>query len=144
MLKLFCQRGGFEEWVSSDSRDPAGLLPYAQDEAFQNAWYANQRDGGLQSQNCWYRGNTENVQDEAEKMLAESEGKGKVEKPYLFIGATGDAVCKAEFIEMPKQMGLVPDLETVVLESHHWVPYEKPKEAAEAILGWLKKKGFAQ
>ncbi|KJX92427.1 alpha/beta-hydrolase like protein [Zymoseptoria brevis] len=143
MLKLFCNRGAMAEFITSDQKDPAGLLPYAQDEAFENAWIATQANGGLQSQNCWYRAHVEGVQDASEKVLAEGLGNGKVEKPYLFVGANGDAVCRTDFIEMPKQMGLVPDSEVVELESRHWVPYEKPEEAAGVIVGWLKKRGFA-
>jgi hypothetical protein len=142
MHSLFCSRGAMEKWVSSDSTDSAGLLPYAQDPAFQSSWIETQQNGGLQSQNCWYRAQTEGIQDSAEKMLAESAGKGKVEKPYLFIGAGGDAVCKTAFIEAPKGMGLVPELEMVELESRHWVPYEVPGEAAGTIVEWLAKKGF--
>lgn len=137
MKTLFCVRGAMREWMSQGRTD-VELKPYAQDGKLKEEWMSMTREGGLTAPGCWYRAMAENYNFETEKKLP-----GVVEKPYLFIGCDGDAVCRTDFIEASKQAGAVKDLEVHELHSGHWCPYEKPDELGGLILEWLKKKGFA-
>lgn len=137
MKKLFCTRGAIREWVAAGRKD-VPLKKFAQDEVFKKEFIEEKKAGGMTAPGCWYRAMRENYQAETEKTL-----DGIVEKPYLYIGCTGDAVCRTDAIEIPKQAGLCPDVEVHELVSGHWCPFEKPDEVGSITVEWLKKKGFA-
>lgn len=143
MKTLFCTTGAMRSWVTQNRTD-VPLKPYATDPDLKDTWINWASTEGLTSAGCWYRAMAENIQQGTEKKILKT-GGGEVKRPYLFIGADGDAVCRTEAIEGVKQAGLVKkeDLKVVELHSGHWVPFEKPKEVGEAVLGWLRKNGFA-
>ncbi|KAF2165667.1 hypothetical protein M409DRAFT_67050 [Zasmidium cellare ATCC 36951] len=140
MKAMFCTRGAIRAFVSQGRKD-VPLKKYAQDESFKTAFIAEKKDGGMTAPGCWYRAMRENYQLPTEKKLAEQ--GVKVDQPYLFIGCTGDAVCRTDAIEIPKQAGIVSDVEVRELESGHWCPFEKPEEVGGIVVEWLGKKGFA-
>jgi pimeloyl-ACP methyl ester carboxylesterase len=137
MQSLFCVPGAFREFLENDRKD-VPLRAYAQDEKLKEAWMESRRAGGLLSHCCWYRTQVENVHLETERGL-----DGRVEKPYLFIGADGDAVCLTGAIEGPKKMGLVGDLTVKEVHSGHWSPLEVPDDISRIVLEWLDEKGFS-
>ena len=63
-----------------------------------------------------------------------------ISKPLLYIGQTGDWVCRTDLMGDAKEAGLVPDLEEKVLEAGHWFLYEVPQEFAETVGSWLTKR----
>ena len=138
MKKLFCTRGAIKDFVENDKRVNK-LKPYAQDGELKKEWMSDKEKGGLVSPCCWYRALAGDYQREAEGKIVGV----KVEKPYLFIGADGDAVCRTDFIEVPKQAGIVKEVEVHELHSGHWSPYEKPDEVGKIMAEWLEKQGFA-
>jgi soluble epoxide hydrolase / lipid-phosphate phosphatase len=135
MFKMFCVRGAMKEFVENDRR--VELKPYAQDKAFRDQWINAKKEGGMVAPTNWYRAMAHGYQIETESKL-----NGKVEKPYLFIGCSGDKVCRTDAIEGPKRAGLVPDCTVKEIESGHWLTYEKPDETAAIMVDWLKEKGF--
>lgn len=137
MKKLFCTRGAIKDFIENDKRVDK-LKPYGQDEEVKNEWIADKEKGGLVSPCCWYRAMAGNHQREAEGKLATY----KIEKPYLFIGSDGDAVCRTDFVEVPKQAGMLSDVEVHELHAGHWTPYEKPEEVGKIMAAWLETKGF--
>ena len=136
MYKMFCVPGAMRKCLEDDLREP--LKPYAQDGKLRDDWIAGKKEGGLVAPTCWYRAIAYNHNLEAEKTL-----DARIEKPYLFIGADGDAVCRTGFIEVSKGQGLLADVEVHELNASHWCPYEKPDEIGKITLEWLEKKGFS-
>ncbi|OJD27083.1 hypothetical protein ACJ73_01523 [Blastomyces percursus] len=67
--------------------------------------------GDLELREYAWEAMAENVYFEAEKVLAKEASVLMV--PTLFVACPGDAVCRPEFIEAPKQAGLLPDLAVV-------------------------------
>lgn len=138
MKKMFCVRGAMKEFLEADRQD-VPLKPYAQPEkGLMKEWLLSKEADGFMSQTCWYRALAGNHNQETESQL-----HAKVEKPYLFIGCDGDAVCRTDFIWQSKQQGLLEDLTVEELHSGHWCPYEKPDEVGRITLDWLKAKGFS-
>lgn len=60
----------------------------------------------------------------------EREDLRRIEVPVLYVGQTGDWVCRTDLMAEPKGMGLVPDLEEKVIEAGHWCLYECPERVA--------------
>lgn len=64
-----------------------------------------------------------------------------VQRPVLYIGSTGDAVCRPDAITGPRDAGQLPDLETHILEGvAHWIPMEAPQKAAEYIWSFIDRR----
>ena len=138
MKKMFCSGGSMRAFLSADPRD-VRLKPYAQNPELKNSWIQTKKStGGFMSPTCWYRAVAFNHQQATEKTL-----DPKVDKPYLFIGCDGDAVCRTDAIEVAKKEGWVRDLTVREVESGHWCPYEKPEEVAGIVVEWLRGKGFS-
>ncbi|KAK4495966.1 hypothetical protein PRZ48_013234 [Zasmidium cellare] len=140
MMKMFCTRGAIREFVSSGRTD-VPLKKFAQDEGFKKAFIDEKKEGGMTAPGCWYRAMRENYHLETERKLKET--GFVVEQPYLFIGCTGDAVCRTDAIEVAKGAGMVKDLTVKELESGHWCPFEKPDDVGRIVVEWLGEKGFA-
>jgi soluble epoxide hydrolase/lipid-phosphate phosphatase len=90
----------------------------------------------------YYHSLVKNTMLEDERDLCKAEGGevGKIEVPLLYIGQTGDFVCRIDQMGPAKGQGLVPDLEEKVVDAGHWVLYEKPDEIAGLITDWLQRK----
>lgn len=134
MRTVFCTRGALRPLLD-DAPEKYSLKPYAKGK-FKEEFLARFRRDGLVSPQCWYRVVTENVASEAEKEIPKENLLIKV--PCLYISSTGDTVCRTDLMEPVK--GLVPDLETYVVDANHWCPYEKPEEVRGFMAEWLKKK----
>jgi soluble epoxide hydrolase/lipid-phosphate phosphatase len=79
--------------------------------------------------------------DDERDLCKSSDGTvGKITVPLLYIGQTGDWVCRSDLMGPAKEKGLVPDLEEKVVDAGHWVLYEKPDEIADLITDWLQRK----
>ena len=141
MRRMFCELGAMRAFLLADDNegDDPPLKPYAQDPRLRDAWLATARDsGGFAAQLNWYRALTEGIQGEVEVTL-----DPVIAKPYLFIGATGDAVCRADLIDEPKRKGYVPRVTERMVEAGHWCAYERPEEVAAMVREWLEGEGFA-
>lgn len=140
MKQMFCTHGAIRSFISAGRTD-VPLKPFAQDPAFKAEFINEKKAGGMTAPGCWYRAMRENYQLPTEKELKDA--GAVVDQPYLFIGCTGDAVCRTDAIEGVKQAGLVKDVEVHELESGHWCPFEKPDEVGGIVVEWFGKKGFA-
>ncbi|KAK3722406.1 hypothetical protein LTR37_002397 [Vermiconidia calcicola] len=138
MKEMFCVHGAMREFIEADRKD-VPLKPFAQDEKLKNEWIQSRKESGMIGPTNWYRALAYNHQLETEKKL-----NAKIEKPYLFIGADGDSVCRTDAIEGVKQKGLTPDLIVHEVHSGHWSPYEKPEEIAKIVVDWCSEKGFSK
>lgn len=142
MKEMFCVKGAMKKFLEENRQD-IPLKPYGEDEKLRSQWMAAhdpaKGGSGLLSPTNWYRARAYDINMPMEKKLSM-----EVAKPYLFIGATGDAVCRADAIGLARKEGWCKDLTVHVVESGHWVPYEKPNEAGKAIIDWLNSKGFVK
>jgi soluble epoxide hydrolase / lipid-phosphate phosphatase len=127
--KLFCVPNAMRNFMLSDENVP--LIPAAEEPRWKDRFYKQFENGGFEAATAVYRMMTSGILYESEKSITPEEAVIKV--PVLFIGTIGDVVNPPDAAEMPKQMGLLPDLKEVWMESGHWVTVEKPKEAAEYI-----------
>jgi soluble epoxide hydrolase / lipid-phosphate phosphatase len=127
--KLFCVPDAMRDFLLSG--DDVPLIPEAEEPRWKDRFYKQFENGGFEAATAVYRMMTSGILYESEKDITAEEAEIKV--PVLFIGTIGDVVNPPDAAEMPKQMGLLPDLKEVWMESGHWVTVEKPKEAAEHI-----------
>lgn len=86
----------------------------------------------------YYVSLAKNTMIEDERELCKKPDGTKIEVPMLYIGQTGDWVCRTDLMADSKD--LVADLEERVVDAGHWVLYEKPEEIARNIAEWLGKK----
>lgn len=136
MKKTFCTRGAMREMLQQSSPEQHALKPYAKQPNFKESWLNRMKRDGFEGPQCWYKALARNVQFESEKSIPKE--NLLVKEPCLFIGATGDAVCRQELMEPVRH--LVPDLESHMVEANHWCTYEKPIVVRELIVVWLKNK----
>ncbi|EME39622.1 hypothetical protein DOTSEDRAFT_160012, partial [Dothistroma septosporum NZE10] len=85
----------------------------------------------------YYHSLKNNTMLEDEKALCANEADKKIEVPLLYIGQTGDWVCRIDLMGDSVKQGLVKDLEERVIDAGHWCLYEKPEEIAAIIKEWL-------
>ncbi|KAG5298473.1 putative epoxide hydrolase [Histoplasma ohiense] len=150
MRKLLCERGATEAFLTAGTVDGevvAGDIKL-RDYAGHGGVYwedfvrrlTDREAGGIAPALCWYRAMSENATFEVERTLEKEALVLKV--PTLFVACPGDAVCRAELIEAPKQEGLLPDLTVVEVGGcGHWgIIYEKAEETAGVIGGFLKER----
>ncbi|KAK4615697.1 Epoxide hydrolase srdG [Fulvia fulva] len=88
----------------------------------------------------YYHSLKNNTMLEDERALCEKEENKKIEVPLLYIGQTGDWVCRVDLMGDAVQQGLVGDLEERVVDAGHWCLYEKPEEIAANIKEWLERR----
>jgi len=142
MRDMFCTPNGMRDFLEQNRQD-VPLKPLPDGERLMQEWIQDKREGGFMAPTCWYRVMAEGYQNESEKWLSEAgSDRAKVTHPYLFVGCKDDVVCRADAIEGPRKAGLVPDCTVKVVDSGHWVLYEKPDEVAGIIVEWLGEKGF--
>lgn len=142
MKEMFCVPGAMREFIEKDRRD-IPLKPYGKNEKLKSEWMAMmdpaKGGGGMLSPTNWYRALEQDIQLPAESKLGPN-----IDKPYLFFGLQHDYVNRADAIEQAKANGWAKNLTVRIIDSAHWVPYEKPDEVGNALVEWLKEKGFAK
>lgn len=143
MREMFCTPGAMREYVTGQGKWSGGKrvqlkeYPDGHEKLMERFKERMSRDG-LEGPVQYYVSLAENTMIEDERELAEKKDGTKVEVPMLYIGQTGDWVCRTDL--MGDSKGLVGDLEEKVVEAGHWVLYEKPKEIADTIGEWLGRK----
>lgn len=138
MKSIYCVPNAMRQYLADRSIPSVNIKAYARNRALYEGWKAEIEKSGLESGLCWYTAYLQQVQFESDQLVPDDNLKVRV--PMLFIGATGDAVCRPGFSLTPAA-GLVADLTEHTLEGvGHWPMYEKPKEVAEWISEFLTKK----
>jgi soluble epoxide hydrolase/lipid-phosphate phosphatase len=138
MEKMLCVRGALRDFIINDKR--VELMDYAKDPTFKETWLARYKRDGFEAPVQWYFASKDGHQWAVEKDIPQERLVIKV--PLLFVGATGDSVCRTAMIYEPQKAGLLPDLVVKEVTSGHWQPYEVPEKTSEYIVQWLKGKDF--
>ncbi|PGH17287.1 hypothetical protein AJ79_01170 [Helicocarpus griseus UAMH5409] len=132
MWEMFCVRGamrGFLEWGEN-----VPVKAYAKEGCdYKRDFMWRVKEGGIGSSLNWYISLADGSNFKVEKELTPD--RLVVKAPMLYIGCPGDAVCRPELIDGPKEAGLLPDLKVVgVSGCGHWgIAYEKGAETAGLI-----------
>jgi len=136
MKKMFCVRGAMKKFLLSDEHVP--LKPYAKDPKWKNDFMERFKKDGFEAPLQWYKATVNNVQWESDRTIRKE--LLTVQIPMLYIGCTGDAVCRTDMIEIPRKAGLLPDLEVQTIECAHWCAMEKPDEVSRHIRDFVTKR----
>lgn len=143
MREMFCTIGAMREYVAKQGKYKdftVDLKPYAKDPELKKRFIDRMSRDGFAGPVCYYHTLKNNSNLEDEKVLCKSEETKKITVPLLYIGQTGDWVCRTDLMVDAKEAGLVSDLEEKVIDAGHWCLYEKPQEIAEVITDWLSRK----
>lgn len=147
MREMFCVKNAMREYVTQTGRwagKRVALKNYPQGDAQKQKFIKRMSRDGFEGPVCYYLSLANNTMLDDEKELCQpgpgGEDKRKIEVPMLFIGQTGDWVCRTDLMAPAKQQGLVKDLEEKVIDAGHWCLYECPEKVAEAIGEWLVRK----
>ena len=143
MREMFCTIGAMREYVArlgKYANHTVDLKPYAKDPALKKRFIERMGRDGFAGPVCYYHTLKENGNLEDEKALCRHPEDRKITVPLLYIGATGDWVCRTDLMSDAKEAGLVLNLEERVIEAGHWCLYEKPEEIAKMIGDWLSRK----
>lgn len=143
MREMFCSMGAMREYVAKQGKYKnftVDLKPYAKDPTLQKNFVERMKRDGFSAPVQYYHSLASNTMLEEEKILSQSQESKKINVPLLYIGQTGDWVCRTDLMVDAKDQGLVTDLEEKVVDAGHWVLYEKPQEIAEIIADWLTRK----
>lgn len=116
------------------------LKEYAKDPELKKAFIERMSRDGFSGPVQYYNSLKNNTMLEDERALCQSESDKKIDVPLLYIGQTGDWVCRTDLMSDAKDQRLVPNLEERVVDAGHWVLYEKPEEIANLISDWLQRK----
>jgi soluble epoxide hydrolase / lipid-phosphate phosphatase len=144
MREMFCVPKAMDEYVTKSGRYKdftVELKPYAKEEKFRKAFIDRLSRDGFEGPVNYYHSLAQNCNLEDERThLASNEAK-TIDVPVLYIGQTGDWVCRTDLMGDAKAAGLLKaGVEEKVVEAGHWVLYEKPEEIAELIAEWLGRK----
>ncbi|KAH7341205.1 epoxide hydrolase [Pyrenochaeta sp. MPI-SDFR-AT-0127] len=134
MRTQFCTRGAMRKYLNGEE-ERVQLKKYAQEERWKKHFFDRFERDGFEAPFCWYKAMKDNIQTEDDAKIPPE--RYRISVPLLFIGATGDAVCRIDAMDDAKGKGLVPDLEEKVIESGHWSPMEKPEEIAVLVKDFL-------
>lgn len=134
MRTFFCTEGNTRKLLQTTSPDDYPLKPHAKKPGFKEAFVERMQRDGFEGPQAWYKALARDANLEYEKTLPEEAATIRV--PVLFVGATGDAVCRPEMIEPVKVF--LPDLTTKIVEAGHWDTYEKPEEVGGFIREWVE------
>ena len=136
MRTFFATYGNTRKLLQTMSSSELPLKPYARAPGFKEAFINRMKRDGFEAPQCWYKVTARNVNSAEEKGFTKEELTIKV--PCLYIGATEDAVCRTDQMELVKE--LVPDLTQKVVETNHWMTFEKPEEVGGLMRDWLQKR----
>ena len=145
MREMFCTKNAMREYMTRTGRYEnytVPLKPYQNLEDKKKRFIERLSRDGLEGPVCYYHSLANNTMLEDERSLCKaSDNAGKkITVPMLYIGQTGDWVCRTDLMADAKDEGLVDDLEEKVIDAGHWVAYEKPEEIASLLTEWLSKK----
>ncbi|KAM3414980.1 hypothetical protein BST61_g10117 [Cercospora zeina] len=144
MREMFCVPHAMDDYVEGKGKWAGGkrveLKPYAKDPVLFERFKERLCRDGFEGPVQYYHSLKNNTMIEDERELVEKKDGAKIEVPLLYIGQTGDWVCRVDLMGDAKEAGLVEDLEEKVVDAGHWVLYEKPEEIAGIIQEWLVKK----
>jgi soluble epoxide hydrolase/lipid-phosphate phosphatase len=145
MREMFCKPGAMREYVAREGKwknSSVELKPYAQKPELKKRFVERMEKGGFEGPVQYYHSLARNTMLEDERELCKKEDKSdrRITVPMLYIGQTGDWVCRTDQMGAAKEQRLVGDLEEKVVDAGHWVLYEKPEEIAGLISDWLKRK----
>lgn len=136
MKKILCVRGAVRNYLLGNEHVP--LKPYAKEPKWKDDFMQRFARDGFEAPFNYYKATANNVQSKSDADVPKQ--LYKVQLPMLYIGCTGDAVCREDLIEVPRKAGLLPDLEVQQITSGHWVPMEKPEEVAQYIRSFVNKR----
>ena len=143
MREMFCTPNAMREYVTGTGKYEGytvPLKPYKKGEELKRSFIERMSRDGFEGPVCYYHSLKNNTMLEDEKELSKSKENKMIEVPLLYIGQTGDWVCRTDLMGDAKSQGLVPDLEEKVVDAGHWVLYEKPEDIAEIIGDWLNRR----
>ncbi|KAK0363338.1 hypothetical protein LTR91_019120 [Friedmanniomyces endolithicus] len=147
MREMFCVPGAMREYITRTGKYAdftVELRPYARDEKLRQAYRERMRMDGFEGPVCYYTSLANNTMHEDERSLCQAADNvdKKITVPVLYIGQTGDWVCRTDLMGDAKEAGLVKDVEERVVDAGHWCLYdeEKSEEIAGVIGEWLGRK----
>ena len=143
MREMFCTLGAMREYVAKQGKFEnwtVDLKPYAENPELKKRFIERMSRDGFSAPVCYYHSLKNNTMIKDEKMLCRNVEDKKIDVPLLYIGQTGDWVCRTDLMIDAKEQGLVPDLEEKVLEAGHWFLYEVPEEFASLLSDWLTRR----
>ena len=145
MRKMFCEKDGFRNYINQTGEYKnytVPLKPYAENTELRRAFKKRLGDSGMTGPVNYYHTLANNTMLEDERALCKKPDNAdkKIDVPCLYIGQTGDWVCRTDLMADARDQGLVSDLQEEAMEAGHWVLYENPQEVARLIGEWLQKK----
>lgn len=148
MREMFCTKNAMREYVAGTGKWAGGksvpLKPYPEGDRQKARFIARMSRDGFEGPVCYYHNLAinANLEDDAAFCRPGPGGEDlrKIDAPMLYVGQTGDWVCRTDLMGEAKEMGLVSDLEEKVVEAGHWCLYECPEKIAGAIGEWLVKR----
>lgn len=147
MRDMFCTKGAMREYMTQSGRYEGYTVPlrwYPNGEAVKERFVERLTRDGLEGPVNYYHSLKNNTMLEDERALCEKAGQEddlrRIDVPVLFIGQTGDWVCRVDLMQDAVKEGLVPDLEERVVQGGHWILYEKPDEIADTIVEWVARR----
>jgi len=145
MREMFCTPGAMRDYVARTGKYKdftVDLKPYAKNPDLKKRYIDRMTRDGFDAPVNYYHtlaGNTM-LEDEQELANKPNDIGKKIDVPLLYIGQTGDWVCRTDLMIDAKEQGLVSDVEEKVVDAGHWVLYEKPDEIASLIIDWLQRR----
>lgn len=145
MRKMFDEPDGMRQYLTSTGKYAGfsvDLHPYAKNEALRNRLQKRWLKDGLEGPVCYYHTLKNNTMLEDERAIVSSPSGFTIQVPHLYIGMTGDWVCRTDLSKDPIDAGLVDDIEEKVVDAHHWCLYdrERAREVGKLISDWLTRK----
>ena len=145
---MFDVPNGIREYLTSTGKYEGytvRLHPYAKDANLRKQLEDRWRSYGLKGPVYYYHTLKNDIMLEDEKELIDRPEGTKIEVSHLYIGMTGDWVCRTDLTKDAIDAGLVDDVEEKVVDAHHWCSYDPEKgiEIAGIILDWLGRKYLA-
>ncbi len=124
----FAPVGKVRNWLTNGNRTTRGSYMTENDYTIFRQYLAE----GMQPKLNWYKALIANVDWNDEKDL-----DPVIKQPVLFLGGTNDYVSLIAFYGGPNQY--IANLETVALETGHWVMEENPDAVNQEIDSWIKR-----
>jgi soluble epoxide hydrolase/lipid-phosphate phosphatase len=124
----FAPVGKVRGWLTNGNRTTRDTFMTKNDYRILRGYLAE----GMQPKLNWYKAVIASIDWNDEKNLDPI-----IKRPILFLGGTKDYISLIASYGVPNQY--IPDLETVALETGHWVMEEKPDAVNREIDRWIKK-----
>jgi pimeloyl-ACP methyl ester carboxylesterase len=145
MRKMFDVPNGMREYITGTGKYKdftVDLHEYAKDQTLRKTLESRWTRDGLEGPVCYYHTLKNNTNFEDEKQLIDKPDCTKIEVPHLYIGMTGDWVCRTDLTKDAIDADLMDDVEEKVIDAHHWCLYDpaRGKEAAGIVLEWIDRK----